>query len=44
MLYRRTKTLFKESREGLGSRQLMKKLRRAGFKFERDKVACLIDR
>jgi putative transposase len=25
MLYRRTKALFKESREGLGSRQLMKK-------------------
>ncbi len=28
MLYRRTKALFKESRQSLGSRQLMKKLRK----------------
>lgn len=38
MLYRRTKALFKESRQSLGSRQLMKKLSKEGFEVGRDKV------
>lgn len=44
MLYRRTKALFKESRQGLGSRQLMKKLRKEGFEVGRDKVTRLMDK
>ena len=44
MLYRRTKALFKESRQSLGSRQLMKKLRKEGFKVGRDKVIRLMDK
>jgi putative transposase len=35
MLYRRTKALFKESRQSLDSQQLMKKLRKEGFKVTR---------
>ena len=44
MLYRRTKVLFKESRQSLGSRQLMKKLRKEGFEVGRDKVIRLMDK
>ena len=44
MLYRRTKTLFRESRQSLGSRQLMKKLRKEGFEVGRDKVIRLMDK
>ena len=44
MLYRRTKALFKESRESLGSRQLMKKLRKEGFVVGRDKVIRLMNK
>jgi putative transposase len=44
MLYRRTKALFKESRQSLGSRQLMKKLRKEGFNVGRDKVTRLMDK
>ena len=44
MLYRRTKALFKESRQSLGSRQLMKKLRKEGFEVGRDKVTRLMDK
>jgi putative transposase len=42
ILYRLTKALFKESRQSLGSRQLMKNLRKEGFKFGRDKVTRLM--
>ncbi|MCP4991122.1 MAG: transposase [Colwellia sp.] len=44
MLYRRTKALFRESRQSLGSRQLMKKLRKQGFEVGRDKVIRLMDK
>jgi putative transposase len=44
MLYRRTKALFKESRQSLGSRQLMKKLRKEGFEVGRDKVIRLMNK
>jgi len=44
MLYRRTKALFKESRHSLGSRQLMKKLRKEGFEVGRNKVTRLMDK
>ncbi len=44
MLYRRAKALFKESRQSLGSRQLIKKLRKEGFKVGRDKVTRLMDK
>ena len=44
MLYRRTKALFRESRQSLGSRQLMKKLRKEGFEVGRDKVIRLMDK
>jgi putative transposase len=42
-LYRRTKALFKESRQSLGSRQLMKNLRKEGFDVGRDKVIRLME-
>lgn len=44
VLYRRTKVLFKESRQSLGTRQLMKKLRREGFEVGRNKVIRLMDK
>jgi putative transposase len=44
MPYRRTKVLFKKSRQSLGSRQLMKKLRKEGFVVGRDKVIRLMDK
>ncbi|MCP4987387.1 MAG: transposase, partial [Colwellia sp.] len=44
MLYRRTKALFRENRQSLGSRQLMKKLRKEGFEVGRDKVIRLMDK
>ena len=42
-LYRRIKTLFKESRQSLGSRQLMKNLRKEGFNVDRDKIIRLME-
>lgn len=43
-LYRRCKALFKASRGSLGSRQLMKKLRKEGFHVGRYKVRKLMTR
>ena len=43
-LYRRMKALFKRSRDSLGSRELMKKLREEGFKIGRYKVRSLMTR
>jgi putative transposase len=40
-LYRRAKTLFDDSRQSLGSRELMKKLRGEGFQVGRCKVRSL---
>ena len=37
-LYRRMKQLFKKSRESLGSREMMKKLREEGFQIGRYRV------
>lgn len=42
MLYRRCKKLFLESRQSLGSRQLMKRLRKEGFNVGRFKVTSLM--
>ena len=44
MLYRRTKELFKQSRGSLGSRQLMKNLRKEGFTVGRYKVRSIMKR
>jgi len=44
MLYRRIKALFKESRQSLGSRQLMKNLRKESYEVGRDKVIRLMDK
>lgn len=41
-LFRRIKVLFKESRQSLGSRQMMKHLRKEGFKIGRFKVRRLM--
>lgn len=41
-LYRRTKALFTESRASLGSRSLMKKLRKEGFSVGRNLVRSLM--
>ena len=41
-LYGRSKALFHESRQSLGSRQLMKQLRKEGFKIGRYKVRSLM--
>ena len=41
-LYRRSKFLFQASRQSLGSRQLMKQLRKEGFKIGRHKVRNLM--
>ena len=41
-LYRRCKALFHESRQSLGSRQLMKRLRKEGFRIGRHKVRSLM--
>ncbi|MCF2911257.1 IS3 family transposase [Pseudoalteromonas sp. DL2-H2.2] len=41
-LFRRIKVLFKESRQSLGSRQMMKQLRKEGFKIGRFKVRRLM--
>ena len=38
ILYRRTKALFRESRQSLGSRLLMKKLRKEGFEIGETKL------
>jgi len=43
-LYRRTKALFVASRESLGSRELMKKLRTEGFQIGRYKTCSLMKR
>ncbi len=43
-LYRRTKVLFVASRESLGSRELMKKLRTEGFQIGRYKTRSLMKR
>ena len=43
-LYRRTKALFSESRTSLGSRSLMKKLRKEGFSVGRERVRSLIQK
>jgi len=44
MLYRDTKALFKESRQSLGSRQLMKNLHKKCFEVDRDKAIRLMDK
>ena len=41
-LYRRMKALFKQSRESLGSREMMKRLRKEGFEIGRYKVRSLM--
>jgi putative transposase len=41
-LYRRMKALFKRSRDSLGSREMMKKLREEGFKIGRYRVRKLM--
>ena len=41
-LYRRMKVLFKQSRNSLGSREMMKKLREEGFEMGRYKVRNLM--
>ena len=43
-LYRRTKALFVASRESLGNRELMKKLRIEGFQIGRYKTRSLMNR
>lgn len=43
-LYRRMKALFKRSRDSLGSREMMKKLREEGFEIGRYKVRSLMTR
>ncbi len=43
-LYRRAKALFKESRNSLGSRELVKKLREEGFEITRYRVINLMRR
>ena len=43
-LYRRMKALFKRSRDSLGSREMMKKLREEGFVIGRYKVRSLMTR
>jgi len=42
-LYRRMKTLFFDSRESLGSREMMKKLRKEGFVIGRYKIRRLMN-
>ncbi len=42
-LHRRAKKLFQRSRESLGSRELMKKLRKEGFNVGRNKVIKLMN-
>ena len=41
-LHRRARTLFNDSRQSLGSRELMKKLREEGFQVGRCKVRRLM--
>ena len=41
-LYRHMKQLFEQSRESLGSREMMKKLREEGFEIGRHRVRRLI--
>ena len=41
-LYRRCKTLFNDSRQSLGSRQLMKNLRKEGFTVGRCRIITLM--
>ncbi len=41
-LHRRMKALFKQSRDSLGSREMMKKLREEGFQIGREKVRNLM--
>ena len=41
-LYRRIKTLFKESRGSLGNREMVKKLRKEGFVVGRYKVRSIM--
>ena len=43
-LYRRMKQLFSASRESLGSREMVKKLRKEGFKIGRYRVSSLMKR
>lgn len=43
-LYRRMKSLFKQSRDSLGSRELMKKLREEGFQIGRYRVRKLMEK
>ena len=43
-LYRRIKALFKQSRNSLGSREMMKKLREEGFHIGRYRVRKLMDK
>ena len=43
-LYRRMKALFSESRGSLGSRTLLKQLRKEGFSIGRYRVRCLMKR
>ena len=41
-LHRRIKQLFKDSRDSLGSRELMKKLRKEGFVIGRYKARAVL--
>ena len=41
-LYRRMKRLFRQSRDSLGSREMMKKLRQEGFDIGRYRVRKLM--
>ncbi len=41
-LHHRMKALFKQSRNSLGSREMMKKLREEGFQIGRDKVCNIM--
>jgi putative transposase len=41
-LYRRIKTLFKESRGSLGNREMVKKLRKEGFEVGRYKIRSIM--
>ena len=43
-LYRRLKQLFADSRESLGSRGMMKRLRKEGFNIGRQQVRVLMKR
>ncbi len=43
-LYRRTKALFEKSRQSLGNREMMKKLREEGFAVGRYRVRTIMNK